>query len=157
MLANNGREKTILVVGSYFPYMTRRLKVISRKIIELSPLQNSLETIQQRIQALRLELANPHLEAKIFQPVLQGAVSPVVHQGPRSICKAFLEEKKGEYQPEELKKLKEELIDLIEVCKDALARNQDDLMKTDLDKELHEQFVQGFNELKDYMEKFIYD
>jgi len=74
--------------------MTRRLRVKERKIIELNPLQNSLETIQQRIQALRLELSFPTIEAKLFQPVLQGAVSPVIHQGPRSICKAFLEEKK---------------------------------------------------------------
>lgn len=73
-LSKQYKRKTILQVETAFPYMKTRLKIIKKHSVELSPIENALETVEKRIQKLQNELRNPN--AKTLMGVLQGTVSP---------------------------------------------------------------------------------
>ena len=47
-LADQHKKKTILTVEKHFPYMKKRLLVTSKQVVTLSPIENSLEAVEQR-------------------------------------------------------------------------------------------------------------
>jgi len=152
------KRKTILTIGSYFPYMTRRVEVKSKIIEELTPLKNSMETLRQRTSYLSAEIINPQLDTKILQPLLHGAVNAVIHQGPIGIAAAFLNKDKKldiKYSEEEINQLKREMREFLDVCKEALDKN--DEMTSGKEKDLHNQFDQSYKELKIELEKYLTD
>ncbi len=48
-LAEQYKKKTILTVEKYFPYMKKRLLITKKQEVTLSPIESSLETLDQRI------------------------------------------------------------------------------------------------------------
>jgi len=96
------KRKTILQVDGKFPYIKKRLKVVSKKRIILSPIQNALEIIESRNTALLTELNCNPPNIKTLQNVLQGSVLARVNQGPIKITEVFIGT--GKYPPEETKK-----------------------------------------------------
>jgi hypothetical protein len=47
-LADQYKKKTIITVEKHFPYMKKRLVVTSKQVVSLSPIENSIEAIEQR-------------------------------------------------------------------------------------------------------------
>lgn len=68
------KRKTIVKTEKSFPYVKKRLKVISKREVILQPLQNAIEIIQTREKALRMELHRSPANPKTLQIQLQGAV-----------------------------------------------------------------------------------
>ena len=68
------KRKTIVTTEKMFPYVKKRLHVVSKKEIVLQPLQNAIEIIQTREKALRRELSLSPPNPKTLQIQLQGAV-----------------------------------------------------------------------------------
>jgi len=146
------KRKTIVSIGSsYFPYMTTRIEVTSKNSFDLSPLENGIETIEQRTMALLSEINNPIPDTKLLQPVLSGAVSSVINVGPLAICKVFLEDKKGIYSEEDKNKLRYALTDFLEACKLGLDKNEELILQDE--RELHQQLVESYQTTKSLMEK----
>jgi hypothetical protein len=100
-LADQYKKKTILTVEKHFPYMKKRLLVTTKQVVSLSPIENSIEAIEQRtgtysyatyvctifnfmIDLLQTELkGSPN--AKTLQAILQGSVRLQVNAGPQEI------------------------------------------------------------------------
>jgi len=82
------KRKTILKTEHYFPYVKRRQPVVSQKIIEMSPLEVSVESIGKRCEALQAAITAK--EPKSLQVVLQGSVRLQVNAGPLEIATTFL-------------------------------------------------------------------
>jgi len=57
-LKDQYKRKTILTVENHFPYLKKRLLVARRDEIQLSPIENSIETIKSRTEVLQSELAS---------------------------------------------------------------------------------------------------
>ncbi|KYQ91596.1 DOCK family protein [Tieghemostelium lacteum] len=89
-VADQYKRKTILTTQNYFPYTKKRIQVISKQEIILSPIENSIETIEQRTEFLNSEVKNVPPNIKTLQQVLQGTLRIQVNSGPQEICKTFL-------------------------------------------------------------------
>lgn len=57
-----------------FPYMLKRLKVVHREEVELSPIENASENIQNRSEQLLTEASANPPDLKALQNVLQGSI-----------------------------------------------------------------------------------
>jgi len=148
------KRKTIISVGtSFFPYMTTRLEVKTKSSFDLNPLENGIELIEQRTAAILTEINSPNPDPKLITPVLTGAVSAVINQGPLAICKAFLDDKKGDYPEEDRNKLRYAFIEFIEACKQALDLNETLISPEEL--ELHHQLQESYLTTKSILEKSI--
>jgi hypothetical protein len=87
-VAEQWKRKTILTVKNKFPFATKRMPVVKREEIVLTPIEVSIEAIEQRTERLRGAVKNP--DPKFLQPILQGSCAPTVNSGPIEICRAFL-------------------------------------------------------------------
>eukprot|EP01104_Vermistella_antarctica_P003930 TRINITY_DN1431_c0_g1_i1.p1 TRINITY_DN1431_c0_g1~~TRINITY_DN1431_c0_g1_i1.p1 ORF type:complete len:2060 (+),score=630.15 TRINITY_DN1431_c0_g1_i1:204-6383(+) len=89
-LSSQQKKKIIFSAEDSFPSMKNRLEVVHTEEIILSPLENAIELIEDRVARLRLELeANPP-RMNSLQQVIQGSVVPMVNAGPVAICDIFL-------------------------------------------------------------------
>lgn len=84
------KRKTILEVEKSFPYLRKRLQVVGQRQIVLQPIENAIEIIESRKNALRCELELNPPNLKTLQINLQGAVLAQVNAGPSEIARTFL-------------------------------------------------------------------
>jgi len=133
--------------------MTTRLEVTDRQSFDLNPLENAIEAIEQRSNALLQEVYNPNPDPKLLQPVLTGSVSAVVNVGPMAICKAFLGDKVGNYSDEERNKLRNVLLDFLDACRVALDKNLELIVPEE--NELHEKLVESYTLQRSAMENIF--
>jgi hypothetical protein len=118
-------RKTILEMEMSFPDIKRRIRVINRKEIDLTPLEVSTEAIANRVQSFRNILGAATVDAKNLQLILQGSVRLQVNEGPLEIASTFLSpEKSQKYPPEKIEKLRERFRDFLKCCYEALAANR---------------------------------
>uniref|UniRef100_A0A667XW39 Dedicator of cytokinesis 10 n=1 Tax=Myripristis murdjan TaxID=586833 RepID=A0A667XW39_9TELE len=102
------KRRTILTTSSSFPYLKKRIQVMSRKVSELNQLCN-----MEEVDMIRLQLK------------LQGSVSAKVNAGPMAYARAFLEEKNAKKYPDnQVKLLKEIFRQFAEACGQALDVNE---------------------------------
>eukprot|EP00007_Cunea_sp_BSH-02190019_P005574 CAMPEP_0174233870 /NCGR_PEP_ID=MMETSP0417-20130205/3789_1 /TAXON_ID=242541 /ORGANISM="Mayorella sp, Strain BSH-02190019" /LENGTH=1779 /DNA_ID=CAMNT_0015312155 /DNA_START=274 /DNA_END=5609 /DNA_ORIENTATION=+ len=125
-LSEQWKRKTILTTDRPFPYVKTRLLVTERKVIELSPIENAAELIEEKIHALQEILnakhdGNPDL--KSLQQNLQGTVLPMVNAGPMAIADIFLKNWK-DYPAEHVLHLRACMKQLLVTCRFALALNK---------------------------------
>lgn len=144
------KRKTILHVETSYPYVKKRLKVVSKDIIELSPIQNSLELLTNRTRALQRELQQPN--AKSLQNVLQGSVRLQVHGGLQEICKTFLDNKE-KYDIESVEKLKLAIQEFVDTCSEALSANRKLINSSQLT--FHEELEEGLKEIVEFLEPYL--
>lgn len=145
------KRKTILHVETSFPYVKNRLKVVTKDIVELSPIQNSLEIIMNRTRALRRELEHPNI--KSLQNVLQGSVRLQVHAGPQEICKTFLDNK-DKYDLESVEKLKLAIQEFLDVCAESISKNKQLINSSQLT--FHEELEEGLKQIVEFVEPYLY-
>ncbi|EFA75991.1 DOCK family protein [Heterostelium album PN500] len=122
-VADQYKQKTILTVQNYFPYTKKRIQVVSKQIINLSPIENSIESIEARTETLLSETKAAPPNLKMLQQVIQGSVRLQVNAGPQEICRIFLAEGSG-YPPEFTARLRRSLSAFLGVCADALQLNR---------------------------------
>jgi hypothetical protein len=149
-LSKQYKRKTILTIDTPFPYMKTRALVTRKQTIELTPIENALETVEKRIAKLQQELRNPNV--KTLMGVLQGTVAPQVHSGSTEICKTFLTEP-SKYDPQQIDALRHALQEFLEVCEDALTRSRQLITPEQLS--FQTELEEGFRTLKQFMEPYL--
>jgi len=153
-LKDQHKRKTILTVENQFPYLKKRLQVIKKQEINLTPIENSIETIEYRTDMLQSELRMVPPNGKTLQNVLQGSVLLQVHVGPKKICEDFLGHS-NDYPTDQIQTLKHDMREFVKACDEAVTLNKT-LIGTDL-LQFHNELEQGLKELKGYVMKYLED
>eukprot|EP00007_Cunea_sp_BSH-02190019_P004159 CAMPEP_0174230200 /NCGR_PEP_ID=MMETSP0417-20130205/1005_1 /TAXON_ID=242541 /ORGANISM="Mayorella sp, Strain BSH-02190019" /LENGTH=1996 /DNA_ID=CAMNT_0015307841 /DNA_START=193 /DNA_END=6183 /DNA_ORIENTATION=- len=149
-----GKIKTVLRVEHPFPFVLKRIKVVSKKEIMLTPIQTSLEAIRGRTRALLQEIETKQPNSKTLQIVLQGSVLLQVNAGPLEFCRVFLgPDHVHKYQPAEVKALKHAMGEFVKTCVKALAVNKSIIDADQI--AFHDQLVKGYVSMKTEVLKYI--
>lgn len=123
-LRDQYQRKTILTVEKKFPYITKRLIVVRKEEINLSPIDNSSENIETRTEEIRSVLTTTPPKVKTLQSLLQGSLMLQVNVGPAQVAKEFLGENASKYPPESVARCTRALKYFLEICKEALIMNK---------------------------------
>jgi len=99
------KRKTILTVEAMFPYIKKRLRVVEKVEIELTPIETAIELIERKTVSLKTELHTANINVKTLQMALQGSLLAQVNAGPLEICRTFLGDNMTMYQKEHVDKL----------------------------------------------------
>jgi hypothetical protein len=117
LLHEQYKRRTIMQTSHYFPYLKRRITVVSRESFDLEPLAVALEEIQKKCNELSAVTTTFPVNIKLLQLVLQGTVSVSVNAGPMAIAKTFLgNELKINYDPQKQRKLRRLFKNLVSYC-----------------------------------------
>ncbi|MGH0159760.1 UNVERIFIED_CONTAM: hypothetical protein FKN15_037907, partial [Acipenser sinensis] len=109
-------ERTTYVIAYKLPGILRWFEVVSVSMVEISPLENAIETMQltnEKINnVVQRHLNDPNLPINPLSMLLNGIVDPAVMGGFTNYEKAFFTEKYMQEHPEDQDKI-EKLKDLI--------------------------------------------
>jgi len=144
------KRKIILTVENYFPYVKKRILVTSKQEITLTPIENAIEIMENRVDAIRSEIETKN--TKTLHPVLQGSLLAAVNAGPKEIYLNFLAKDTSEYPPDQLDRLKQVFEDFLKACQDALEENAKLVGPDQL--EFHKELVLGYQDLKSLLETY---
>jgi len=89
-LGEQYKRKTILTTAASFPYVLKRIPVVSKREIVCTPIENGIHDLEQRTILMQVELERQPPNPKTLQNVLQGSVRAQVNAGAAEICKIFL-------------------------------------------------------------------
>eukprot|EP01103_Thecamoeba_quadrilineata_P019234 TRINITY_DN769_c0_g2_i1.p1 TRINITY_DN769_c0_g2~~TRINITY_DN769_c0_g2_i1.p1 ORF type:complete len:1872 (+),score=378.58 TRINITY_DN769_c0_g2_i1:39-5654(+) len=117
------KKKSIFGCELSFPYIKNRLLIIKKSEVILTPLENAIELLEERILRLRQELNAAEPRVNVLQQLLQGSVVPMVNEGPLKICEIFLAEQQR-YPEEQVQELKRVLQQFSRDCGFALSLNK---------------------------------
>ncbi|KAF2071777.1 hypothetical protein CYY_006905 [Polysphondylium violaceum] len=151
-VADQYKRKTILTVSHYFPYTKKRIQVCSKQEIILSPIESSIETIDQRSEQIMNEVRAQTPNPKTLQQILQGTLRLQVNSGPQEICRIFLAEG-STYHPDHIKQLKKSLSIFLGSCSEALFIHKG-LVENQSSQDFQEEMEQGYYQLTELMETF---
>lgn len=120
------KRKTILTTSNHFPYVKTRIQVVSRKVVELTPIEVAIEDIQKKTAELAQSIHQEPPDPKILQMVLQGCIGTTVNQGPMEVALVFLSDLvDGQRAPTKFQnKLRLCFKDFSKKCADALRKNK---------------------------------
>lgn len=120
------KRKTILTTANHFPYVKTRIQVVSRKVVELTPIEVAIEDIQKKTAELAQSIHQEPPDPKILQMVLQGCIGTTVNQGPMEVALVFLSDLvDGQKAPTKFQnKLRLCFKDFSKKCADALRKNK---------------------------------
>eukprot|EP01102_Stenamoeba_stenopodia_P022451 TRINITY_DN9354_c0_g1_i1.p1 TRINITY_DN9354_c0_g1~~TRINITY_DN9354_c0_g1_i1.p1 ORF type:complete len:288 (+),score=78.59 TRINITY_DN9354_c0_g1_i1:71-865(+) len=150
--AEQWKRKTILTAELPFPFVVKRLLVVNKEEVELSPIENATEVITNRIRAMKTELTAIPPNSKTLQIVLQGSVLPQVNAGPLEFARVFLGHR-DKYKPEMTRLLEKELIQFVELCQSLLELNKQ-VIKADqieFQKTMEESYDKLVNDLGEFL------
>lgn len=127
-LETQWKRRTVIGVAGSFPSVVRRLKVVRTAVSEVTPLENAIAIVLDRMRAVRTEMERPVPVLTSIQRLLQGSVALQVNSGVLGVCKAFLEPTRGlqesmtnpPSQSMELERLKAAVVEFVGVCKAAV-------------------------------------
>ena len=118
-------RKTIVTTDYAFPFIKRRLLIVSKEEINLTPIQVSIESIAKRNDAISAALNQKPRDAKAIQGLLQGSVRLQVNSGPLEIASTFLDKAKAsQYKEEHVAKLRFLFAVFVHKCQEALYINR---------------------------------
>ncbi|XP_063429493.1 dedicator of cytokinesis protein 9-like isoform X5 [Mytilus trossulus] len=138
------KRRTVLTTTHSFPYVKKRIDIIERKDLELSPIEVAIDQMQTKVAEMKEVVNMSHPDLKRLQLKLQGSVSAQVNAGPLAFAEAFIS--KGKNFPEsKVELLKEVFRDFVYVCNDAVDLNG--TLVTTEQKEYHESLNQGFQDI----------
>ncbi|RZF44325.1 hypothetical protein LSTR_LSTR006875 [Laodelphax striatellus] len=122
--ADQWKRRTVLQTEYTFPYVKKRLRVVSRTETELSPIEVALDEMNQRVTELFDVVLSRPTDAKKLQLRLQGSVCVQVNAGPLAYADAFLSPADcKDYQDEKVEELKDVIREFVTVCYAALQLN----------------------------------
>ncbi|KAM9973471.1 hypothetical protein ACTFIW_010563 [Dictyostelium discoideum] len=148
------KKKIILTTPNYFPYLKKRLPIVKKEEIELTPIEASIELIQKKVTILKAELNSRPANTKTLQIHLQGCLLLQVNAGPLAICSSFLAE--GQYQnhnAEHIQKLSEVIKDFSKTLDFGLKFNAS-LTKED-GVELQKQLDSGYDNFRKKLQEYV--
>jgi hypothetical protein len=121
-LEEQWKRKTIITTAGAFPCLKRRLAVKEQQVIELSPIQNSVELIQKKAQSMQTELNKLPRNTKTLQMELQGTLLLQVNAGPAAIATEFLG-KREKYETKKVESLGTEFVNFVQLLAEGVAVN----------------------------------
>lgn len=121
-LEEQWKRKNIITTSGAFPCLKRRLAVKDMQVIELSPIQNSVELVQKKAQSLHTELVKIPRNTKTLQMELQGTLLLQVNAGPAAIASEFLG-KAAKYETKVVGSLGSEFVNFVQLLAEGVAVN----------------------------------
>ncbi|XP_049849883.1 dedicator of cytokinesis protein 8-like [Schistocerca gregaria] len=121
-LSDQWKHKFILTVDGFFPCIKKRLPISHVEVVDISPIQGSIELIQRKAQALSAELNSLSKNTKTLQRELQGTLLIQVNAGPAAIAREFLAAN-ADYPLEKKKELRSAFIEFLKLLAEGLEIN----------------------------------
>ncbi|EGC34144.1 hypothetical protein DICPUDRAFT_153700 [Dictyostelium purpureum] len=147
------KKKVTLKTENYFPYLKKRLEVVSKEEVEMTPIEASIELIQKKDTLLKAELNSRPANTKTLQIHLQGCLLLQVNAGPLAICSSFLGE--GQYQnhkAEHIQKLSEVMRSFDKTLRFAVIFNRSLIGEA---AELNKQLTEGYNNFREKVSQYV--
>jgi len=149
-IADQKLRKTTLQVEKLksFPYLKKRLKVLKKTQIELSPIEFAIDSVEKKIvelqQVVNAEIGN--VDIKLLQLKLQGSVSVSVNEGPAKMAQVFLSKGAAVTDKKSVRKLKQKFGQFLELCSKGLDINKAKI--TESQNDYHLNLAAGFTALE---------
>uniref|UniRef100_A0A8C3BQK5 Dedicator of cytokinesis 10 n=1 Tax=Cairina moschata TaxID=8855 RepID=A0A8C3BQK5_CAIMO len=119
------KRRTILTSIHLFPYVKKRIQVISQTSTELNPIEVAIDEMSKKVSELNQLCTMEEVDMIRLQLKLQGSVSVKVNAGPMAYARAFLEETNAKRYPDnQVKLLKEIFRQFADACGHALDVNE---------------------------------
>jgi hypothetical protein len=148
------KRQTIVKTSHAFPSMHKRVSIVSKEEIILTPIETARDLIRGRSEALQKELSSGSPNTKTLQIVLQGSVLLQVNAGPLEICRLFLSEDKRKELPEQhVQELDAAMKEFFKLCGFALALNGS--LITDDQLPFQEKLKEGYRDLRTQMSQYV--
>eukprot|EP00834_Sanchytrium_tribonematis_P005889 NODE_390_length_8164_cov_0.195908.p2 type:complete len:506 gc:universal NODE_390_length_8164_cov_0.195908:5371-6888(+) len=138
-------RKFIVHTEKPFPYLTKRIKISKIEDFELSPIEVSIDNLEERLVDMRLVLCRNPPDIKELQRVLSGSVRVTVNSGPLEVCRVFFSQRQ-QFPVDKIQQLEKIFREFLKLSDEALTLNKK-LIKAD-QIEFQEDLEQGFEELK---------
>ncbi|KAF2071889.1 hypothetical protein CYY_006791 [Polysphondylium violaceum] len=147
-------RKTILTIENTAPNMLKRFPIVSKKEIEISPIENSIETIEHRNNLLSLEINQDPPNIKTLQGVLQGSVLLQVNAGALEVCRGFLaNSNRSNWPSHHIEKLSQACTKFLKLCEVALSINKVRITMNQYS--FHQELELGYKRLYATMNRYI--
>ena len=148
LVASQGRKKLYFTTALPFPAFARRVEILDTRTVILTPLQNALQLLNERVQNVRD--ATESNSATLISGLLHGSIFTVLNEGPEAVAAAFLGEGAHGEEIDELRRLAG---DFVRLTGESLAVHGR-LMSKDMGQwqQLAEEKFQG---LKERMDKYL--
>ncbi|XP_051046520.1 dedicator of cytokinesis protein 10 isoform X9 [Phodopus roborovskii] len=119
------KRRTVLTTSHLFPYVKKRIQVISQSSTELNPIEVAIDEMSRKVSELNQLCTTDEVDMIRLQLKLQGSVSVKVNAGPMAYARAFLEETNAKKYPDnQVKLLKEIFRQFADACGQALDVNE---------------------------------
>ncbi len=112
-----------LIFGSF----SRRIEIVNTRSVILTPLQNALQLMVERVNAVREAVKSNN--ATVISGLLYGNLMTTISEGPEAIAEGFLGEKA--VASSETSQLRQLMADFVELTKAALEAHEM-LMSSDM-------------------------
>ena len=148
LVASQGRKKLYFTTALPFPAFARRVEIVDTRTVILTPLQNALQLLDERVQNVRDAIASNN--PTVISGLLHGSIFTVLNEGPEAVAAAFLGDKA---QGPEIDTLRQLANDFVRLTGESLALHGR-LMSKDMGQwqQLAEEKFEG---LKDRMAKYL--
>uniref|UniRef100_A0A8I3W1W7 Dedicator of cytokinesis 10 n=2 Tax=Callithrix jacchus TaxID=9483 RepID=A0A8I3W1W7_CALJA len=124
-VAEQCKRRTILTTSHLFPYVKKRIQVVSQSSTELNPIEVAIDEMSRKVSELNQLCTMEEVDMIRLQLKLQGSVSVKVNAGPMAYARAFLEETNAKKYPDnQVKLLKEIFRQFADACGQALDVNE---------------------------------
>lgn len=119
------KRRTVLTTSHLFPYVKKRIQVVSQSSTELNPIEVAIDEMSKKVAELNQLCTMEEVDMIRLQLKLQGSVSVKVNAGPMAYARAFLEETNAKKYPDnQVKLLKEIFRQFADACGQALDVNE---------------------------------
>ncbi|XP_058156020.1 dedicator of cytokinesis protein 10 isoform X13 [Dasypus novemcinctus] len=152
------KRRTILTTSHLFPYVKKRIQVISQSSTELNPIEVAIDEMSKKVSELNQLCTMEEVDMIRLQLKLQGSVSVKVNAGPMAYARAFLEETNAKKYPDnQVKLLKEIFRQFADACGQALDVNERLIKEDQLEyqEELRSHYKDMLSELSTIMNEQI--
>ncbi|KAI1305795.1 Dedicator of cytokinesis protein 9 [Halotydeus destructor] len=144
------KRRTIVTSSYFFPYVVKRIPVISKAVQTLSPIEVAIDEMESRVKELTDVVNCERPDFKRLQLKLQGSISVQVNAGPMAYAKAFLAPKSLDPMGNTFPLIKTALLkqvykDFLIACENALELNEK-IIASD-QREYHQALKSNFAEL----------
>ncbi|XP_064142696.1 dedicator of cytokinesis protein 10 isoform X7 [Loxodonta africana] len=152
------KRRTVLTTSHLFPYVKKRIQVISQSSTELNPIEVAIDEMSKKVSELNQLCTMEEVDMIRLQLKLQGSVSVKVNAGPMAYARAFLEETNAKKYPDnQVKLLKEIFRQFADACGQALDVNERLIKEDQLEyqEELRSHYKDMLSELSSVMNEQI--
>ncbi|XP_038195139.1 dedicator of cytokinesis protein 10 isoform X2 [Arvicola amphibius] len=157
-VAEQCKRRTVLTTSHLFPYVKKRIQVISQSSTELNPIEVAIDEMSKKVSELNQLCTTDEVDMIRLQLKLQGSVSVKVNAGPMAYARAFLEETNAKKYPDnQVKLLKEIFRQFADACGQALDVNERLIKEDQLEyqEELRSHYKDMLSELSAIMNEQI--